>query len=274
MSRTRGLLNGPLLRRTWRANRGRVAILAAAVATWSFLMVVAYAEFGRQMEALLTSGIIPDALLRFLGSDPFSLDGSVALGTIHPVAIAMQLVYPVGFAAAAIAGERQRGTLEVLLSRPVSRRSVFATLLLAMVGIAVVTTAAQLAGTVAASLLWSVADQLDAGALLFLGLNMVAFLAAMAAISLAASASFDRLAPALGLSFGVIVVGYVLDILGTLWPDAKFLQPYSPFHYLRPLEILGGRGEPSDVAVLFGLAIVATAFGLWRFPRRDIAAPV
>ena len=50
----------------------------------------------------------------------------------------------------------------------------------------------------------------------------------------------------------VLLLGYLLEVLGTLWPDAAFLQPYTPFHYLRPLEILGGRGEPADMLVLAG----------------------
>ena len=267
------MINGPLLRQTWRAHRARVAVLAVALAIWAALMPVIYATFGREMEALLESGIIPTAFLRFLGADPFSLDGAVALGAVHPIAIALQAVYPVGFAAAAIAGERQRGTLEVLLSRPLARRSVLLTMLVAIVAIAAVTTAAELAGTVAGAALYGVAGRLDVGAILFLGVNTVVFLAAMAAISVAASASFDRLTPALGIALAILLVGYVLEILGTLWPQADWLQPYSPFHYLRPLEILAGRGEPSDVAVLAAVAVAATAFGLWRFPRRDLAAP-
>ena len=47
----------------------------------------------------------------------------MALGFIHPIAVGLNLVFAVGFAPAAIAGERQRGTLEVLLSRPISRRA-------------------------------------------------------------------------------------------------------------------------------------------------------
>ena len=268
-----GIVSGPLLRHTWRANRARVAVIALALAVWGFLMPVIYATFGRQLEALVSSGIIPTAFLRFLGADPFSLNGAVALGAVHPIAIALQVVYPVGFAAAAIAGERQRGTLEVLLSRPISRRSLFLTLLVAIVSFAVITTVAQLAGTVIAAAVYGVADQLDAGAILFLGLNTIVFLGAMTAISLAASACFDRLTPAIGIALGVVLVGYVLDILGTLWPDAEGVQPLSPFHYLRPLEILARRGAIGDIVVLAALGAIAVAFGLWRFPRRDIAAP-
>ncbi len=236
-------------------------------------MPVIYATFGRQMETLLKSGIIPDAFLRLMGADPFSINGSVALGAVHPIAIALEIVYPVGFAAAAIAGERQRGTLEVLLSRPLSRRSLYLTLLLAIIAAAVVTTAAKTLGTLAGAVAYGVAGGLDGGEMALLGLNTVLLLAALAGISLAASASFDRLTPALGIALAVTLTGYVLEILGTLWPDAAFLQPYSLFHYLHPLEILGGRASPEDFLVLAGVLAASTAYGLWHFARRDLAAP-
>jgi ABC-2 type transport system permease protein len=268
-----GVLSVPLLRQTWAAQRTRVGLVSLGLGTWAFLMPVIYATFGRQMEVILQSGIIPDVFLRLLGADPFSLNGAVALGAVHPFAIALQVVYPVGFASVAIAGERQRGTLEVLLSRPVSRRAVFATLLVAIVGVAVITTAAETLGTVLGAAVYGVAGPLDPGALAFVALNTVLLLAAFAGISLAASASFDRPGPPIGISVAVVLLGYVLEILGTLWPDAEFLQPISPFHYLRPLEILAGDGVPGDLVVLAAIAVVAAGYGLWRFPRRDLAAP-
>jgi len=267
------LVNRPLLRQTIRAHRARVALISLALGIWAFLMPVVYATFGRQMETLMQSGIIPDAFLRLLGAFPFSLNGAVALGASHPFAIALLVVYPVGFAAAAIAGERQRGTLEVLLSRPVSRRSVFVTQLLAILAFAILTTAAETLGTIVGAAAYGNLGRLDGGDLLLLAVNTAFLLAALAGLSLAASASFDRLTPAIGISLTVVLVGYVLEVLGTIWPDAEFLQPLSPFHYLRPLEVLAGRGDPGDLAVLALVAAAATGYGLWRFPRRDLAAP-
>jgi len=267
------MISGPLLRHTWRAHRVRVVVLALGLAAWGFIMPVVYATFGVQMEAILESGIVPEVFLRLLGADPFSLSGAVALGAVHPVALGLQLAYPVGFGAAAIAGERQRGTLEVLLSRPISRRSVFMTLLVALAAFAVLTTAGEVVGTVVASIVFDVADRLEPASLVFLALNTVVLLVALAAVCLAASASFDRLSGPIAIGLALVIVGYVLEVLGTLWPDAAFLQPYSPFHYLRPLEILGGQAEATDLLVLAAVGIAATAFGLWHFPRRDLAAP-
>jgi beta-exotoxin I transport system permease protein len=268
-----GLVSLPVLRRTWRAQRVRVALVCLALAIWSYLMPVVYATFGREFAVLLESGIIPDAFLRLMGADPFSLTGAVALGWVHPIGIALLVMLPVGLGAMAIAGERQRGTLEVLLSRPLSRRALFTTHLLTLVLVACLVTAAAVAGTVAGAAVYDVTDQLDPGALAFLALNTVALVTALAAIALAASASFDRLAAPVGIAIAVLLLGYVLEFLGTLWPDAAFLQPYSPFHYLAPLDVLAGRGNPADIVVLIGVAAVATAYGLWRFPRRDLAAP-
>jgi len=267
------VISGPLLRRTWRAHRLRVLVLTLALGAWGFLMPVIYATFGIQMEAIIKSGIIPQAFLRLLGADPFSLSGAVALGSVHPVALGLQLAYPVGFAAVAIAGERQRGTLEVLLSRPISRRAVFATLLLAITAFAALTTTGQLLGVAFGALAFDVADRLDPAQLVFLGLNTVALLVALAAVCLAASSSFDRVGTPIAIGLALVIGGYVLEVLGTLWPDAAFLQPYSPFHYLRPMPIMAGRAAPTDLVVLAAIGVVAIAFGLWRFPRRDLAAP-
>ena len=267
------MINGPLLRRTWRAHGARVGLIAIALGIWASLMPVMYATFGREMEALIESGIIPEAMLRLMGGGVFGLDASIALGTGHPFAIALQIVYPVGFAAASIAGERQRGTLEVLLSRPLSRRSVFVTLLVAILAIALITTGATVVGTLVGAAAYGLVGELDLAQHAFLVLNTVLLLAALAGISLALSASFDRLTPAIGIALAIVLVGYVLEILGQLWPDAEFLGPYSPFHYLRPFDILRGREEVSDLAVLGAVFVASVTYGLWRFPRRDLAAP-
>ncbi len=161
----------------------------------------------------------------------------------------------------------------MLLSRPVSRRSVFLTNLVATIAVAILTTAAWLLGTLFGVAAYGLGDRLDAGNLAFLVANVVLLLAALAGISLAASASFDRLTPAIGIGIAVVLVSYVLEILGTMWPDAEFLQPFSVFHYLRPMDVLAGRAAPGDLLVLAVVLLASVAFGLWQFPRRDLAAP-
>ena len=68
-------------------------------------------------------------------------------------------------------------------------------------------------------------------------------------------------------------MSYFLEVLGSLWPDAKGLQPYSLFHYLDPKAVLAGEASPADFAVLAVVIALAVAAALVIFPRRDLAAP-
>lgn len=266
-------MNGALLRHTWRLQRVKLAIVSVALTVWGFLLPVVYARYGSQFTALLKSGLLPEEFASFGGGDVFSLSGSIALSFIHPIAIILTSVFAVGFSAAAVAGERQRGTLEVALARPISRRGLYLTLLAAGFGFIAVAVTALLAGSISGASFAGVAKELAFRNLPLLWLNSVLLFGAFAAIGLAASVSFDRLTPALGVTLGILIVMYVLDVLGSLWPAAKGVQPYSLFHYLNPRAILAGVGAPVDMVVLASAILMAMAWALVVFPRRDLAAP-
>jgi ABC-2 type transport system permease protein len=266
-------VNGALFRQTWRAQGVKLALVCTALAIWGFFMPLIYAKFGSQFQALFNSGVFPKQFATFAGGDIFSLSGSIALGFIHPIAIILTSVFSVGFTTSAIAGERQRGTLEVALARPIARRTFYLTLLAAALGFVTVTVAALLSGGVAGAAFAGVVGQLPIRYVPLLWLYGVLLFGAIAAIGLAASASFDRLAPALGVTLGFVLVMYFLDVLGSLWPAADVLQPYSLFHYLKPKPILLGTAAPLDAAVLAAVIVLATAWALVVFPRRDLAAP-
>jgi ABC-type phosphate/phosphonate transport system permease subunit len=128
-------------------------------------------------------------------------------------------------------------------------------------------------GTVVGSAAAGILDQLPVGRLPLLWLNGMLLWGAFAAIALAASVSFDRLTPALGVTLAIVIVSYFLYVLGSLWPDAKGLEPYSLFTYLTSRDILTGIVDVKSFALLGAVAAVAIAIALVVFPRRDLAAP-
>jgi ABC-2 type transport system permease protein len=266
-------MNAALLGHTWRMHRARLAIVCLGLLIWGAVTPVIYAQFGSQFKSLMDSGMIPAQFAKFGGGDIFSLPGAIALAFIHPIAIILSSVFAVGFSSAAVAGERQRGTLEVTLARPISRHSLYATLLIAAVGFVATTTGALLAGSVAGARFEGVRSELSLAQLPALWLNGVLLFATFAAIGLAASVSFDRASPALGVTLGVVVVSYFLEVLGSLWPDAQPLQPYSLFHYLQPKALLQTGLAASDVAVLAVVFLAAVGWAAIVFLRRDLAAP-
>src|SRR4029434_9497658 len=117
-------------------------------------------------------------------------------------------------------------------------------------GFVAIAIAALLVGSVLGSSLGGVLGELPLGRIPLVLVNGGLVFGSIAATGLAASTSFDRAAPALGWTLGITVVSYVLEVLGSLWPDAEFPQPYSLFHYLEPKAILTGPAAPLDFAVL------------------------
>jgi ABC-2 type transport system permease protein len=268
-----------LLGRTFAAQRTKLLVVLVALAVWGIFMPLVYVELvntpiGAQVKQLFDSGAIPEQFMQLAGGNIFSLPGAIALGIIHPIAVALSGVFAVGFAAAAVAGERQRGTLEVLLARPISRRRTYGTLFAATAVFVGAATAAALLGTVVSAALFHVLDELELGNLPLLWLNASLLYLALGSVALAASVSFDRLAPAVGVALGFAVVSYFLEVLGTLWDRAEPLQPLSVFHYLDPTAILTGRANLSDLVVLGAVTLAGVAWALVVFPRRDLAAPI
>ena len=266
-------MNRPLFVHTWRTQRLKLAVVSVALIAWGFLLPVVYARFGSQFRAVFESGILPAEFARFGGADIFTVPGAMALALIHPIGIILTSVFSVGFSATAIAGERQRGTLEVALARPITRRKFYLTLLEAAFGFIAVTVAALLIGSVLGARFAGVINEVPIRNVPLLWLNAVLLFGAFAAVGLAASASFDRVTPALGVTLGFAVLMYFLEILGSLWPAAEVLQPYSLFHYLKAKDILVGGVRPLDVALLVAIIMMAVGWALVVFPRRDLAAP-
>jgi ABC-2 type transport system permease protein len=266
-------VNRALLAQTWWSQRIKLVVVCIGLAVWSALLPVVYGTFGQTFKSIIDSGLIPKQLMQFGGGDIFSLSGAMALGAIHPISLILNSIFAAGFSTSAFAGERQRGTLEVLLARPISRRTAYLTLLVAVLGFVAVAVIASIVGAAIGAVIAGVAGGLVPARLPLLWLNAVLLFGAIAAVGLAASVSFDRLTPAIGLTVAFTVVSYVLEVLGSLWPDAQGLQRYSVFHYFDAKQVLEGNVVAGNFIVLAGVAAVAIGWALVEFPRRDLAAP-
>ena len=266
-------MSGPLFVRTLGSQGVRWITVALAIFGWGLLIPIIYAAFSDAMRELANSGAIPEELLNFGSGSFFSLPGAVTLGTQHPLAIAMLGVFAVGATATAVAGERQRGTLEVILARPLTRTGAYLTILVALLLVIATLLAALLAGFVVGAAVQGLLDELALEHLPMTFLNGFLLWGAFATFGMAASVSFDRPGPATGLTLAYLLVNYFFEILGSLWRDVAWTQEYSLFHHFQPSEILGGSVDPLDL-VICGIAfVVPIVYALVVFPRRDLAAP-
>src|SRR5690606_17152678 len=130
--------------------------------------------------------------------------------------IAVMCVIAIGVPILAIVAERQRGTLEVLLSRPVSRHHLMVVVLVVgIVGLALLL-AAQLLSSVVGATIAGVGDELDVSGLPLAWAMGLLLFGAILAVALAASVSFDRTMPALGVTLVFVLGSYLLEVISSL----------------------------------------------------------
>ena len=239
---------------------------------WGALVPTFYTTF-QDLFAGLIEGGFPENFLNFGSGSMFTLGGAMTIGVQHPLAIGFMGVFAVGAAAGAVAGEREAGTLEVLLARPLSRRAYYVSVGVAILVALGVTMATLLIGQVVSINLLGVADEIDQSQVPLVWVNGMLLWGAFAAFSLAASVSFDRRGPAIGLSLAYLGINYFFEILGTFLPDLNWTQEYSLFHHFNPGEIVTGNLDPFDVGLLAVAFILPVLWALVVFPRRDLAAP-
>ena len=194
----------------------------------------------------------------FLNTELFSMMFPLVL-----IAVAL------GAAAAATAGEEERGTADLLLSLPILRGRVLAAKVLAMVlGVVVVMLAAALTiivGAPLADLSVGTDDVLAAGAMTCL-LGLV-----FGCIGLLLGALTGKRAAALGGGIALAIAAFLLQILA---PMADWLTPWqkaSPFYWALNSDPLVNGIDWGAAGLMVGVCALLLAVTTVVFHRRDIS---
>lgn len=223
----------------------------------------------------------------------------LTIGFVHPVTQTILCIWAVGRAASAIAGEIDRGTMELLLAQPITRsRLILAHLCVDGVVIPFLCLSMWAGNWLG---IWTF-GQIERGAMPSMtGLrvdpwvllpalaNVALLLFAVSGYTLFLSAGGRFRGRVLGVAVLVTLVQFLLNVLGQLWDQLEPFRPLTVFYYYQPQQVLlqhrwtvdvGSSWrleQPLTVNVLIVLACVGAAgYGLawWTFCRRDLPAPL
>jgi ABC-2 type transport system permease protein len=206
----------------------------------------------------IEDGLILSTLEGFLALEQFSL--------VWPIIVIFLLV---SLAAAGIAGEVEKGTSEIILARPVSRRNVFVGRYLAGAVILSVFTVFSVFGIVPLAELNSIDYVLKS----YVIMAITGFLFGIAVFSIAMlfsaiSSERGRVYMATG---GILIVMYVLNLVSALKDDLGNLRYLSFFHYYDPTQALVHSSISGGAILVFIVISVACAVaGAVLFSKRDI----
>jgi ABC-2 type transport system permease protein len=213
----------------------------------------------------------PRALTALVGgmTDFVSARGWLATGMFHPVVLSLQTIGAFLVASSSGATELERGTLDLVLARPVRRASYLGARAAAGLLILTIVELGGLAGALASRKLVRSAAALPVGSILRAFAGSWILFAAFGAITLWIFARSHLRSRALGASVGVVVAAFFVNFVALLFGSVEWLRFVTPFHYFRAGELLTGGGG-LGMLVLAGIAIAFAALALWEFARRDL----
>jgi ABC-2 type transport system permease protein len=215
----------------------------------------------------------PEALQSFLAFggavDYSSAAGYLGIELFSLMVPLLLLVAAIGTGAGTVAGEEERGTLELLLANPVSRTKVVlektVALVLEIAGLGVVLWLALWIGALLANM------DISAGHLAAATLSAVLLALAYGTIAVLLGAATGRRTVAIGLTVAAAVAAYLVNGLAPLVHALEVPQKLSPFYHYAVGDPLRNGISFRHMAVLVAIAVVATALAPWLFSRRDVA---
>lgn len=181
------------------------------------------------------------------------------------------LVAAIGAGARATAGEEERGTLDLLLANPVSRRRLVLDKLAALVAeVAALGFVSWLSLVVGCRLVGMHISSAHLGAATA---ATVLLAVSFGAIALFVGAVTGRRGAAIGIAAAGAVAAYLVSSLAELVDFLKPLRAASPFYHYVAQDALRDGLAAGHAAFLVALALVATTAAVVAFSRRDLRTP-
>jgi len=178
------------------------------------------------------------------------------------------LIFAIGVGARAIAGEEETGTLELLLSYPVSRRRVVSDKFGSMTVGLVVLFAAQFFTMLIANLALNMG--IDALKMFEANISTALLALAVGTLALAVGAATGRRAVGVAAGGAVALLAYLLNALAPLVDWLAPARRASLFYYYGGIEALRRGTTVAGVGVLLAFTAVCLAAALLLFDRRDL----
>lgn len=240
-----------------------VAVWGVAVGLYVGVMVIAYPS----LEGELDMDMYPEAFRNAFGiADMGTVGGFLGAQFFNYIGPLLLSFFPILMLSAVIAGAEDRGTMDILLGKPLPRWQIvagsFVTMAVSLLGIlAILTLFTWLSATLADV-------DLPFGAALEGALNLWPISLFFGGMALLCSAIFRQRILAIAVPAAVLFGMYLLDVVGGLAEDAEALQSISAFYYYG-----SGITEGIDWINFIGLilaALVLAGLAVLAFRRRDI----
>ena len=249
--------------------RVRLPLILAFGFAWGFLLVTLFGHLSPQERNLGPQEV--QIALRLLGID--ALAAWVTVGQEHPLFLGASALFLIGGGVRAIAGELEGGTLELVLTRPVSRvRYLLSWIAVLVPGALAIALAYSLGCILAWELFHPSGGHVHPWYMLESAVYTSLLLAAIAGVSLLASSLSSERGRALSWAAGLVIGSYAWNFLLSLVSSLRPLARLSPWWYYAPGSLIDTGTVPwLDGGVLLAITLATGGLALAVFSARDLA---
>jgi hypothetical protein len=216
--------------------------------------------------------VLPSVVKAALGGEMLRVGNTsalIAIGYNHPFVLFLFMLYAVGTPTGLLAGEVQRGTMELILSRPTTKIQVYACAgILTLAGMFALDLVMFL-GTVAAVNIFPFKDRVPLDSFLRIAINGGLLASTFGAVALLCAATFARLYSAIGVSVAFLVTNYFVAVVSNWWPRMAFLRQATLFYLIDGSNVW--QGWPlRNMGILAAILLGTAAIGAIIWHRRDL----
>jgi ABC-2 type transport system permease protein len=274
--------NTAIWKKSWGDQRGLVLAMAAlwAAFPWIYLWLSAQIPMPAFHDVLLRA--IPEDWQKLSGvpfSEVATYAGRVALAFVDPVVVLAATVWGITRGSDAVSGQVERGTMEMLLAQPVTRRAVFITQAIATTAGAAVLCSVLLASVWTAVSFGPWAGKVEPERFVPPVLNVFGLMVCMAGITACVSAADSYRWRTIGILCGFYVFSILAKLVGRMSGAFGWAGYLSVFNAYEPQRLVGGTADAWRLlavydGVLLGVGVVGFVVGGIIFSRRDLPAPL
>jgi ABC-2 type transport system permease protein len=195
-----------------------------------------------------------------------------SIAWVHPVVLALTWAHVIVSCTRVPAGEVDRGTIDILLSLPVSRWELFLCETMVWLASGAALFAAGLAGNALGGLGLPADQRPQLGRVLIVLTNLFCLYCLVGGLAWLMSSFSDRRGRAITIVFLILLTLFLLNYLAEFWQPLRRIVFLSPLQYHKPVSILASGVWPwRDMAILLAAGTAMWFAGGIVFARRDLS---
>lgn len=190
---------------------------------------------------------------------------------VHPVVLALVWAHEISLCTRTPAGEIDRGTIDVLLSLPVSRRALYVCESIVWLVTGLLILLMGLLGHRIAAPTMPQEMRPELSRAILVTVNLYCVYVAVGGIALLVSALSNRRGRAMAIVFGIVLASFLLNFVAQFWELARQIAFLGVMKYYQPAQVLQSGDPPfQDLAVLLLVGVLAWLLGGEVVARRSI----